>query len=149
MGKFRKRERLAYPSRRGYKRLTINFFILDCLMYSFLLGSVFFVWLSKIDDVWLYYVYNEKLLSIFLSVVVVSYSAAFITKLIVGSQNKIMSIKKFFIMIVSSFLTALLLYIDIIMIMFNEYSFIITVLAVLALKIINIVFSYALGGALI
>jgi len=142
-------ERLAYPSRRGYKRLSINYFILDMLMYSFLLGSIYFVYLSKIEDVWEFYVYNEKLFFTFLTTLTVSFSAAFITKLIVGSQNRVLTIKKLFIMAISSFLTGLILYIDIIMIIFNEYSFITTTLAVLGLKIINTMFSYALGGALI
>ncbi len=141
-------ERLPYPYRRGHKRLMLNHFILDIFMYSFILSSLQFFYLSRIENVWEFVVYNKKLYITILSCMIVSLTGSLTTKLIVGSQKRILTLRNITIVIISSILTGLLLYLDVITAIFDQYTFMITIIVVVGLKLLNILISRALGGFL-
>ncbi len=135
--------------RRGYRRLSLNFYILDMLLYSFVLASVYYIFINDVEDIWHYGIVNRKFITLYIWAFLVSMISSVISRLIVGNEKDIFSIKKIVITLFTALFTSIMLYAGIVSYIFEEYNFSTILLSVGLLKIFNMLISNAIGDILI
>jgi len=132
------------PVRLGYGRMNTIYIVMDMLLYSFIMTFVYFYYLSKIEDTW-YFIYNEKLMGIWLNAFIISILASLCCKIFTGVHSKVFTIKSIVITFFASMFVAILLYLDIVMLIFNEFSLAPALVLLFLLKAINVVISTFMG----
>lgn len=129
--------------KRNPTRLQINHTILDMFLYSALLGILYYSFVYNIEDNF------QRFTTLYFYSFISSFISSFLAMIIVGNSMRIFSIKYLLYTVITSFITTILVYINLMNILFEDLSYWTIFLTLIGVKLINIGISRVLGDFII